>query len=218
VTDAVAPSPRRRLRTELIVVILLGIASVATAYASFQASLWDSVMESNYTRGQAMKTEAESTYLEANQQYVQDAQTYSQLVLLGVDALSDDPAVAAVADTKISALSLTSIDEVLDAALAWSNETGEYPLNSEDYLQERFGGYNALQEEAAAYVTAGDQANANGDRLTLYTVLLAVALFLLGIAAVVSSATITRGLIIIGGAITVVAIVLTALVPFTPVG
>jgi len=216
--DAAEAPARPRLRIELVVVILLGIASVATAYASFQSSLWDSVMSSSYSRGQHTKTEAESIYLEANQQYAQDAQTYSQLVILGVDALSTDPAVADNAEAKIAALAMTGVDEVLEAALDWSNATGEYPLNSDEYLQARYGDYLALQEQATEYVTAGDRANGYGDRLTLYTVLLAVALFLLGIAAVVASATIKRSLIIIGGVITAVAIVLTALVPFTPVG
>lgn len=212
------PRPRRRWNIELIIVIMLGIASVATAYASFQSSLWDSVMASSYVRGQTTKTEAESIYLEANQQYAQDAQTYSQLVILGVDALSEDPEVAANADTKITALTMTGVDEVLDAALAWSNTTGEYPLNSEEYLETRFGDYRSLEDQAAEMVAAGDAANANGDKLTLYTVLLAVALFLLGIAAVVASLTIKRGLIIIGGAVAAVAIIFTSLVPFTPVG
>jgi len=216
--DEAEPPARRRFNIELVVVILLGIASVATAYASFQSSLWDSVMTSSYTRAQQTKTEAESTYLEANQQYAQDAQTYSQLVILGVDALSADPVLVESAETKITALSMTSVDEVLEAALAWSNATGDYPLNSDDYLESRFGDYRVLQDQAAEYITRGDQANGHGDRLTLYTVLLAVALFLLGIAAVVASPTIKRGLIVIGGTVTAVAIVLTALVPFTPVG
>ncbi|HWK20086.1 MAG TPA: hypothetical protein VNR37_04850 [Microbacteriaceae bacterium] len=216
--ETAEPGARRRFSVELVVVILLGIASVATAYASFQSSLWDSVMSSSYARGQNMKTEAESIYLEANQQYAQDAQTYSQLVILGVDALSTDPAVAADAETKIAALTMTGVDEVLEAAFEWSNATGDYPLNSDEYLEARFGEYRALQDQASAYIAAGDQANGYGDRLTLYTVLLAVALFLLGIAAVVASMTIKRGLIIIGSVVTAVAIVLTALVPFTPVG
>jgi len=213
-----AATKRRRFSLELIIVILLGIASVATAYASFQSSLWDSVMAADYTRGQNAKTEAESIYLEANQQYIQDAQTYTQLAVLGVDAISSDPEVAADAEVKINALADTSIDDVLAAALDWSNQTGEYPLDSDEYLAARFGPYQDLQADAAEYVKSGDDANANGDRLTLFTVLLAIALFLLGIAAVVSSTTIKWGLIFVGGGITLVAIVFTALVPFAPVG
>lgn len=48
--------------------------------------------------------------------------------------------------------------------------------------------------------------------------LLAIALFLLGIAAVVSSTTIKWGLIAVGSVLTVVSIIFTLLVPFTPVG
>lgn len=209
---------KRRFNIEIIIVTLLGIASVATAYASFQSSLYDSVMAGEYTRGQNVKTEAESIYLEANQQYVQDAQTYAQLAVLGVDAISDDPAIAANAQAKIDALALTGIDDVLTAALDWSNATGNYPLDSEEYLAARFGNYQELQDQATAHIAAGDQANGYGDRLTLYTVLLAIALFLLGIAAVVSSRTIKWGLIGVGTVITVVAIIFTTLVPFTAVG
>ena len=216
--DETEATKRRRFSLELIIVILLGVASVATAYASFQSSLWDSVMASNYARAQSATTEAESTYLEANQQYVQDAQTYTQLAVLGVDAVSDDPAVAADAQLKIDTLSLTGIDDVFAAALVWSDETGEYPLDSDDYLAARFGGYQDFQADAAEYVAAGDAANGYGDRLTLFTVLLAIALFLLGIAAVVSATTIKWGLVFVGGVLTVIAIVFTSLVPFTPVG
>ncbi len=216
-TEAAAPA-RRAFRVELVIVILLGIASVATAYVTFQSSLWDSAMASEYTRGQNMKTEAEAVYLEANQQYVQDAQTYAQLAVLGVDAIGDDAVIAANASAKIDALALTGIDEVFSAALEWSNETGEYPLDAETYLVDRFGDYHDLQAQASAHLVAGDQANAYSDQLTLYTVLLAIALFLLGIAAVVTSMTIKWGLIGVGSAITVVAIVLTSLVPFAAVG
>ncbi|HWL60035.1 MAG TPA: hypothetical protein VNQ48_04025, partial [Microbacteriaceae bacterium] len=216
-TEAAAPA-RRAFRVELVIVILLGIASVATAYVTFQSSLWDSAMASEYTRGQHLKTEAEALYLEANQQYVQDAQTYAQLAVLGVDAISEDPAVAANAVAKIDALALTGIDDVLAAALEWSNATGEYPLGAEEYLVDRYGDYHDLQAQAAAHLIAGDQANAYSDQLTLYTVLLAIALFLLGVAAVVTSTTIKWGLIGVGSVIAVVAVVLTSLVPFAAVG
>src|SRR5690606_5384391 len=109
-SEAVAPA-KGSFKIELIIVILLGIASVATAYVTFQSSLWDSVMASEYTRGQNAKTEAEAIYLEANQQYVQDAQTYAQLAILGVDAIDDDPVIAANASAKIDALALTGIDD-----------------------------------------------------------------------------------------------------------
>lgn len=216
-SEAVAPA-KGSFKIELIIVILLGIASVATAYVTFQSSLWDSVMASEYTRGQNAKTEAEAIYLEANQQYVQDAQTYAQLAILGVDAIDDDPVIAANASAKIDALALTGIDDAFSNALGWSNSTGEYPLDSEEYLAVRFGAYQEYQAEAATHVTAGDQANAYSDQLTLYTVLLAIALFLLGIAAVVGSKTITWGLIGVGSTISLVAIVLAALVPFAAVG
>ncbi len=38
-------------RTELIIVILLGLVSLATAFVSFEASLYGGVQQSSYTKG-----------------------------------------------------------------------------------------------------------------------------------------------------------------------
>ena len=50
------------------------------------------VMAGAYAVGQTYKTEAESMYLEANQQYVQDAQTLLRLDELNVEVQSGDAA------------------------------------------------------------------------------------------------------------------------------
>lgn len=216
---------RRIFGVEVVIVTLLGIASVATAYASFQSSLYDSHMASSYTQGQNARTEAESLYLEANQQYFQDSQTFQQIVLLGVELESTDPAIAEAAGLKLERLYFVAVDDVFADAIDWSNSENDAnpevytdPQTSDDYLDARYGAYYDRAAESQAHVEAGDQANRFGDQLTLYTVLLAIALFLLGIAAVVGSALVKHVLIAIGAVITVVSIVLTALVPFVAVG
>ena len=72
-------------------VILLGIVSVATAYTSFQSSLYDGQRADSISLSEAAGTEAESLYLEGNQQYVQDSQTIQQLALLQVAIDGGDP-------------------------------------------------------------------------------------------------------------------------------
>ena len=54
--------------------------SVTTAYASFQASLYDGETAKQFTAGQNSQTEAESLYLEANQQYIRDVQLFPRTV------------------------------------------------------------------------------------------------------------------------------------------
>jgi len=215
-------APRRRSPSlELVVVILLGVVSVATAYASFQAALYDSHMASNYTRGQNAQTEAESLYLEANQQYMQDAETWNRLLELEVEMRSADPETAAAAEEKADWLLLTSVDEDFADAIAWAmteNEAhpGEYvsPLEHDEYLSARFGAYEETKAQGDSFIAQGDLDNANGDRLTLYTVLMAITLFLLGVAAVVRHRMVAWTLIVIGTAIFLVSAVLTAMVPF----
>ena len=55
--------------------ILLGVVSVATAYTSFQSGLYGGASDDRISKSEAAGTEAESLYLEGNQQYQKDAQT-----------------------------------------------------------------------------------------------------------------------------------------------
>lgn len=107
-------------RTELIIVILLGLVSLATAYASFEASLYDGNQQSSYTKGNNLQTEAESLYLEGNQQFTQDAQTLQQLSLLQVAMEDGDD----LARQQYEQLYFIAVSEELDAAIQAARPTG----------------------------------------------------------------------------------------------
>ncbi|WP_322410248.1 hypothetical protein [Microbacterium invictum] len=205
---------------ELLVVILLGIVSVATAYTSFQSTLYDGLTASSYSQAQNSQTEAESLYLEANQTYVQDVQTWGRLTELSVDMDSPDPVVAEAASAKFDTLQFVLVDEIFDAAITWSDEetttTGDYvgPFESEEYFGARFGAWAEEDDRSIALFETAEEYNTFGDRLQLNTVLMAITLFLLGIAAVVKRRRIQWILIGFGMTIFTVAAVLTALVPF----
>ena len=179
---------------EIVIAILLGLVSIATAYASFQSSLYDGNQAQAYTKGSNYATEAESLYLEANQQFVRDAQLFDRLTDLTLDIQGSDPAVAAAAQTKYDVIFFQSVSEEFAAAIAWADEQNAAdpelwysPLDNEDYQAFLFGPYAEMSDLAVATIAEGDQANVYGDRLTLTTVLMAISLFLLGIAAVVRS-------------------------------
>ena len=206
---------------ELVIVILLGIVSVTTAYASFQAALYDSSMAGNYSKGQAAQTEAESLYLEANQQYVQDVQTWARLTELSIDMESSYAETAAAANAKFDTLYFVSVGEDLDAAIIWSQEQNDAdpdtytsPFDSDDYEAALFGAWAEIDDESAALLAQGDAANSFSDRLTLNTVLMAITLFLLGVAAVLAQRRMQYVLIAVGGAIYVLALGLTLAIPF----
>jgi hypothetical protein len=176
-------------RTELIIVILLGLVSLGTAFVSFEASLYGGVQQSSYTKGNNLQTEAESLYLEGNQQFQKDAQTIAQLQQLQAAVEAGDPYAQAQYD-ELYFISVTGtvLEPAIDAAAAQDEAEPEFwhdPQADEDYQAALFGAYADKADEAAALIDAGDRANGFGDTLTLSTVMMAITLFLLGVAAVI---------------------------------
>jgi len=206
---------------ELVIAILLGIVSIATAYASFQGALYGGMQSSEYQKGSSLSTEAESLYLEGNQQFMQDTQVYNRLTELAIDAESTDPAIAADAQLKYETLEFQAVSEdfarAIERADAQNEADAEFyysPLDDEDYQDSLFASYGETKEQSEAAVAKGDNANALGDKLTLYTVLMSISLFLLGIAALMRKFQVQVVLLASGLGIFVVSAVLTALVPF----
>lgn len=189
---ASTPNTFLRRNVEVILAILLGLIATVTAYASFQSSLYDGNQAQAYTIGSNLSTEAESLYLEGNQQYVQDAQLFDRLTDLRLDIANPDPAISAAAQEKYDVIYFQSVSDEFGAAIEWADAQNEAdaefyysPLDNEDYQASLFGNYAEKHDEAIATIAEGDLANTYGDRLTLTTVMMAISLFLLGIAAVV---------------------------------
>ncbi|HEU4808234.1 MAG TPA: hypothetical protein VFT01_08220, partial [Homoserinimonas sp.] len=117
-----------------------------------------------------------------------------------------------------------SVDEVLEAAITWSAEQNdatpdEYasPFDSEDYLTARFAPSEDMLAEADALIAEGDMYNSHSDRLTLNTVLMALSLFLLGIAAVVRGVRSQLVLTVVATAIFILSVALTTMIPFVAI-
>ena len=71
-----------------------------------------------------------------------------------------------------------------------------------------------MKEQSIATTKNGDNFNSLSDKLTLYTVLMSISLFLLGIAALVRERRTQLVLVGTGLVISVVSIILTLMVPF----
>jgi hypothetical protein len=202
---------------ELIVVILLGVVATATAYTSFQSGIYGGQSDDKISQSEAAGTEAESLYLEGNQQYVQDSQTIQQLSAYSIAADAGDATAAA----QYEDLYFIGVSEELDAAIqnaaALDESEPEFwhdPQADEDYQAALFGSYGEQSIASEDLRKEGDALGYNGDLLSLYTTLMAVSLFLLGIAAVLKRPLMQWVLIATGGAIFLVTAILTAMVPF----
>lgn len=151
---------------------------------------------------------------------MQDVQIWGRLTELSVDMDNPDPVIADAASAKFDTLQFVLVDEVFDAAITWSDEettaAGDYvgPFESEEYFAARFGAWADEDDRSIALFETAEEYNTFGDRLQLNTVLMAITLFLLGVAAVVKRRRIQWILIGFGMTIFTVAAVLTALVPF----
>ncbi len=207
---------------ELLTAILLGLVSVTTAYASFQASLYDGETAKQFSAGQNSQTEAESLYLEANQQYIRDVQLWDRMTELQIE-IDTVPAQAAASQLKYDTLLFTSVSETLNEAILWSAEQNvadptvfTSPFDSEDYQDALYGAWAEEDDRSIAAFQAGDAADKHGDTLTLTTVLMAISLFLLGVAAVARQLRVQVILIAVSMVIYVVSLVMTASVPFIP--
>jgi hypothetical protein len=220
-TDSPARESFLRKHTEVIIAVLLGLVSVATAYSSFQAALYDGkVIEAN-TQATTLATEAESLYLEGNQQYVQDAQLFDRLTDLQLDIENPDAAISSAAQTKYDTIYFQSVSEEFDAAIQAADALNESdpdfyysPLDDEDYQAFLFGGYADTKDQADAALAEAKQFGAHGDVLTLTTVLFALSLFLLGISAVVKAFRVRLILGAVSMVIFVLSLVMTLTVPF----
>jgi hypothetical protein len=202
---------------ELVIAILLGLVSIATAYASFQGARYDSMMAGQYATGTQKSAEAESLYLEGNQQFMQDTQVFNQLSELQVGIDNDEP----LAQEKYDTLYFQGVSEdfgaAIDRAAAQTEADPEFfysPLDDEDYQASLFTSYSEMKADATETTEKGNEYNTLSDKLTLYTVLMSISLFLLGIAALVRQRRTQVVLMGTGVVISVVAIVLTAMIPF----
>lgn len=216
---ASAETPARR-RLEVLIVVLLGLVSVTTAWASFQAALYDSAMSAAYAQASTAATEAESLYQEGLQTLRQDEYVWNRLVELTMDQQSSDPEIVSLAELKFSNLHSSSVSTELQAAIEWSNaqsdadpEASVSPFDSDEYLSVLFAPYNEMRATSTEHTVEGDEFNALSDRLTLNTVLMAVALFLLGVAAILQRRSMVVSLTVIASVIFVTALALTIVIP-----
>ena len=202
---------------ELVIAILLGIVSIATAYASFQGALYGGLSDDSNNLAIAQSTEAESLYLEGNQQFMQDTQIFNDLSVLQVAINAGDP----VAQEQYDQLYFQGVSEdfagAIERAAAQTEADPDFfysPLDDEEYQSVLFSPYAEKGEEAAATKKIADAQGAQGDLLTLYTVLMAIALFLLGVAALVKERRTQYVLIGTGFVLSAFSIVLMLTIPF----
>ena len=166
-------------RMEIVIAILLGIAAIVTAWCSFQASQLGDVVQKSFSEGIRAADAASQAYNSAITNDIRDQTLFLEF------------AKAAQADDEETALYVldTLMSPELAAAVEWWSEQPDDSGFDSPFVEENPEWSNALYEEAAAldessqaFFDGADEADNDADAFDLLTVILALALFFLGVA------------------------------------
>jgi hypothetical protein len=162
---------------EVLAVILLGVATVGSAWCGYQASKWNSDQGDLARHSSDLRVEASRQFTLATQAVSYDAAMVAQY------AQAFQQQNANLMLFYRTSLIRPAFLPVLDA---WEAQVkaGKAPTNllsDQAYLDQQFASYRSSTAEADAASLAGDQAGRNGDAFVLTTLLFAVALFFAGV-------------------------------------
>jgi hypothetical protein len=217
-----APARPERRGLEVLIVVLLGIVGIATAYTSFQANLYGNASGDRMSRSEIAATLGESLFQEGDAQLQRDLQTLVELAQLEAAIAAGAPYAQAEYDARYA---YAVAGYPLEAAVQRAEEydgTQEgvdgNPVNDEAYREELFGDYTIKSTEALDLADEARALGTQGDQLGLYTAIMAITLFLLGVAAVVKRTALRWVLVAFGLVIFGITVAGVAAIPFVWIG
>ena len=191
---------------ELIVVILLGITAVMTAWASWIGSLHAGNQSTNYTTSNNLAAEGNADWNEASQQLNSDMQIWNEVSNLELEVMfaSDNNNTEKLDESayklyfvvfnNCSEEFMNKIDfptegiadnqDITDFIVEWvsaDNNALISPFSDQEYINSYFTDAQAKIDESAKILEQGKKDNHNGDTYGLVSVIYSVVLFLLGI-------------------------------------
>lgn len=208
---AVAPAdPHEKSdRLELIAAIVLGIAAVLTAWASFRGALISDAVVVNYSEMQAAISDATDWNGNGDQEAALEQQFFMEFALQATEA--DAPEVT---EAQTAYLLELMGPEMAAAVQWWADQPDEAEYASpfvddnpewENLKSEKaYAEANAMYEEADVRRAAAEKADADSDRFEMANVFFAVTLFLAGVACLVADRRITIGLLTLGSVMMVI--------------
>jgi len=162
---------------EIVAVILLGIATVGTAWCGYQSSQWNGAQSDLARAASDERVEASRLFGLATQRISYDASViaqYAEAVQTGNDNLAQF-----YKRTLVRPAFLPLLDQWQAQVSAGSTPTSLF--EDPAYLDTQFADYQAAVQRAEAATAASQQASETADQYVITTILLAVALFFAGV-------------------------------------
>lgn len=174
----------REHRLELLVVIVLSVAALASAWCGYQASQWNGEQSRSFFRASGIR--AQATQLR-NTAYLQAIADTGTLRDWETAYIANDEAAMAFYWSRFT-------PELATAAEAWlaldplnNPDAPRSPLLMPGYRQSTLDEATALDAEADRLATKGEEANGRAGRYVFNTVIFATVLLFAGLATKVSS-------------------------------
>ncbi|MEV4688703.1 hypothetical protein [Microbacterium sp. LWH3-1.2] len=158
----------------IVIVLLLGLTAVATAWSGYQASLWDGIQSSDYTQASGARTNAAQQRSAANQFRIADLSVFENYI----DAeISGNAEVAEFYRDRFRDEFAVAFDAWIALDPLQHPQAPPSPLAMPEY--QLAADQNAAEWEARAdeLFSDGEDANTYSDVYTLTTLLFAVTLF-----------------------------------------
>jgi hypothetical protein len=177
-TRAGRADPRGNRVLEILAVVLLGLATVGTAWCGYQSSRWNSEQGDLARESSDLRVEASRLFGLATQAVAFDANLVAQYAQAVVNG-----------DTNLQTFYRETLfrEDFLPILDAWEEQIdsggGAPPRLFEDdaYLDQQLAPYREAVTEAEQTAAESDEAGENADDYVLITLLLATALFFAGV-------------------------------------
>jgi len=202
----------RSERLELVATLLLGVATVASAWCTYQSELWNSEQLEGMAKANIIDTESLRATGVANRNAVVDAATFANLVQ--AESRGDQRAVRFLLSRARPAFRAV-LDEWY-AHREGSELPSGSPFDDPRYRTEMDGEASALRNTALAVLRKANAANEDSDRFVMRTVLLALSLFFLGLSGQLHTRSARRIAVVFGAVVLIVTLLSLARLPIAP--
>ncbi|MCO5176427.1 MAG: hypothetical protein M9890_05580 [Thermomicrobiales bacterium] len=164
---------------EIIAVLLLTTASLATAWNGYQAARWGGVQSTAYSQASAKRVQASDASSSGFIEMFMDVEVFNDFA----DAYtSNDTQLMAFLERQFSDRLRPAVDAWLETSPLTNPDAPGSPLEMSEYTTPSFDRAAQLSDEADALFASGLDASDKSDQYILNTVYLATALFFAGIA------------------------------------
>lgn len=185
-------------RTEIVIAILLGVAAILTAWATFQSSQLGGAVTAAYSDGIRYSDQASQAYNDAAATDVADQALF--LEFAKASQAGDEATAAYIHDSLMT--------EDLQAAVDWwaeqpdsSNYDTPFTEDNPNWSTAAFDNADALDVQAQEQFDAAKKKDSQGSDFDVLSILIAISLFLFGVASLVRQERIKIGLGAVGGVI-----------------